>query len=401
MAKVKYYLDTRGLSKDKPAPLKIKITSKGVGAYIPLDVRLLPSQWNDGRERVISHPQEKSLNLLIRKKLLQVEEIVRELPEGMTGKQMVERVKVLLNTDGKQYINENLFVAVYQRYTESRRAENTRILYEHTLKLMENFDKSLHLKSFEEIDVDWLNRFDSHLAKNQATNTRAIQMRNIKAVFNYAIKVLGICNCYPFHKFMIKKADTPKRSLEAEQIKRVFAYEIPATTKKRVDAKLQKALDIFRLSFFLRGIRPKDLAYLKKANVINGRIEYTAFKGGAHYSIKLEPEALAIIKKYEGKGEYLIDINDKRVKENAYKDFFRKSNKVLKDLIPNLPPITTYWARHSWATLAIELGYSMETVSMSLGHLHGEQVTLVYVAFRQKAVDECNRALIDYVTSKK
>lgn len=397
MAKVKFYLDSRGLDNKKPAPLKIKITSKGVGAYIPLDVRLLPSQWNDGRERIVSHPQEKSLNLYIRKKLLEVEEIVRGLPASMTGKQMVERVKVMLNTDNEQYKNENLFESVYTQYTNSRRSKRTRELYEHTLKLMKDFDKSLHLKAFEEITLDWLIRFDSYLSKIQSVNTRAIQLRNIRAVFNYAIKVLEICNCYPFRKFTIKGAETPKRSLESEQLRELFTFKLPETTKHRVDRKKQKVLDIFRLSFYLRGIRPVDLVHLKKKDVINNRIEYIARKGGSHYSIYLEPEAWAILRRYEGKGEYLLDILDNCKTDEGFRNFFRKSNKVIKELLPEFPPLSAYWARHSWATLAIELGYSMETVSMGLGHLHGERVTLVYVAFRQKAVDECNRALIDYV----
>ena len=397
MAKVKFYLDARGLDDKKPAPLKIKITSKGVGAYIPLDVRILPSQWNDGRERIVSHPQEKSLNLYIRKKLLEVEEIVRELPEGMTGKQMVERVKIMLNTDSEQYKNENLFESVYVQYTNSRRSKRTQELYEYTLKLMRDFDKSLHLKAFEEITLDWLIRFDKYLSKSQSVNTRAIQLRNIKAVFNYAIKNLEICTCYPFHKFTIKETETPKRSLESEQLRELFTFKLPETTKHRVDRKKQKILDIFRLSFYLRGIRPVDLVHLKKKDVINNRVEYIARKGGSHYSIYLEPEAWEILRRYEGKGEYLLDILDNCKTDEGFRNFFRKSNKVIKELLPDFPPLSAYWARHSWATLAIELGYSMETVSMGLGHLHGERVTLVYVAFRQKAVDECNRALIDYV----
>jgi site-specific recombinase XerD len=401
MTKVKFYLDSRGLGDKKPAPLKVKITSKGVGAYIPLDVRILPSQWNDGREKIVSHPQEKSLNLYIRKKLLEVEEIVRELPEGMTGKQMVERVKIMLNTDSEQYKNENLFESVYVQYTNSRRAKRTRELYEYTLKLMRDFDKSLQLKAFEEITLDWLIRFDNYLSKSQSVNTRAIQLRNIKAVFNYAIKNLEICTCYPFHKFTIKETETPKRSLESEQLRKLFTLQLPETTKHRVDRKKQKVLDIFRLSFYLRGIRPVDLVHLKKKDVINNRVEYIARKGGSHYSIYLEPEAWAIINKYKGKGDYLLDILDNCKTDEGFRNFFGKSNKVIKELLPDFPPLSAYWARHSWATLAIELGYSMETVSMGLGHLHGEKVTLVYVAFRQKAVDECNRALIDYVLGKK
>ena len=109
MARVKFYHDTRAVKAGKEAPLKIKITSKGVGAYLPLNIRISASQWNGRRERIVSHPQEKSLNLYIRKKLLEIEEIVRELPTAMDGKQMVERVKVLLHTDGELYLKDNLF----------------------------------------------------------------------------------------------------------------------------------------------------------------------------------------------------------------------------------------------------------------------------------------------------
>ena len=401
MAKVKFYLDCRGLSKDQEAPLKIKITSKGVGAYIPLGVRLIPSQWNEMRERIVAHPQEKTLNLYIRKKQMEIEDIVRELPMTMTGKQMADKVKTILNADGQQYTSDNLFISVYTRYMESRTAPRTRSLYGETLKIMMQFDKSIAVKAFEDINLDWLTRFDTYLSRTQTVNTRAIHLRNIRAAFNYAVKVLEICSCYPFHKFRIKHADTVKRSLQSDQLCQLFTFQLQESTKARVDRKKQKILDIFRLSFYLRGIRPVDLVHLEKKNVINNRIEYTARKGGAHYSIYLEPEAWEIIKRYEGRGDYLIDILDNCKTDQGFKNFFRKSNKVIKELLPDFPPLSAYWARHSWATLAIELGFSMETVSAGLGHLHGEKMTLVYVAYQQKAVDECNRALIDFVLGKK
>jgi integrase len=174
---------------------------------------------------------------------------------------------------------------------------------------------------------------------------------------------------------------------------------------------------MFKLSLFLCGIRPVDLCYLKKSDIINGRIEYKSRKCGTQYSIKLEPEALEIIERYPSKFEYLVDIFDHHQSEDGYKNFLKQQARALQNIgkvrthigrgggqlegLPTFPGITAYWARHTWATLAIELGFSMETVSAGLGHLHGEKVTLVYVAFRRKTVDECNRALIDYILGKK
>ena len=63
-------------------------------------------------------------------------------------------------------------------------------------------------------------------------------------------------------------------------------------------------------------------------------------------------------------------------------------------------PISAYWARHSWATLAIEIGGTMEMVSAGLGHSLGVPVTNIYVAYRQKQIDELARKVMDYVLQK-
>lgn len=414
MARVKFYLDIRGVKAGNSAPLKIKITSKGIAGYIPLDIRLSPSQWNDRKERILAHPQEKTLNLFIRKKLIDVEEIVRELPVGMDGRQMMERVKVLLNSGSEMYQRENLFYTIGLKFSNSRNSERTREIYNQTLKAIANFDPMVEYKTFEEINVQWLTRFDEFLQKTSpSVNARGIHFRNIRAIFNYAIKDLEITSFYPFHKFKIKKAETAKRSLTIEQVRELFSGTIYEPIRHDDAMKLHRYVDMFKLSLFLRGIRPVDLFYLKKSDVINGRIEYTSRKCGTHYSVKLEPEALEIIDRYSSKFEYLVDLFDHHQSKNGYKQFFKQQNQALQNIgktrthkgrgggqlegVSQFPGITAYWARHTWATLAIELGYSMETVSAGLGHLHGEEMTLVYVAFRQKAVDECNRALIDYV----
>ena len=414
MARVKIYHDTRAVKDGKEAPLKIKVTNKGVAAYLPLEIRIPSSQWNDVKERIVGHPQEKSLNLYIRKKLIEVEEIVRELPSAMDGKQMVQRLKVLLYSDGQMYQKENLFVAIGRKFAESRNAPRTKELYELTIKAILNFDPMVEYKTFEEINTLWLNRFDEYLQKTcPSVNARGIHFRNIRAIFNYAIKDLEITSFYPFHKFKIKKQETIKRSLTIEQIRELFSGNIYETLRHDDAMKLHRYVDIWKLSLFLCGIRPIDLCYLKKSDIINGRVEYVSRKCGTRYSIKLEPEALEIIDRYSSRYEYLLDIFDHHQSVNGYKQFLKQQARAMQNIgktrtrtgrgggklegSSTYPGITAYWARHTWATLAIELGYSMETVSAGLGHLHGEQMTLVYVAFRQKSVDECNRALIDYV----
>ena len=60
------------------------------------------------------------------------------------------------------------------------------------------------------------------------------------------------------------------------------------------------------------------------------------------------------------------------------------------------PHITTYWARHTWATIAASLDIPKETIAAGLGH-GGNTVTDIYIDFDRRKVDEANRRVIDWV----
>jgi integrase len=59
--------------------------------------------------------------------------------------------------------------------------------------------------------------------------------------------------------------------------------------------------------------------------------------------------------------------------------------------------LTSYWARHTWATIAYNIGVSKDIISQALGHSNGVQVTDIYIAYDLGKVDEANRKVIDYI----
>ena len=61
------------------------------------------------------------------------------------------------------------------------------------------------------------------------------------------------------------------------------------------------------------------------------------------------------------------------------------------------PGLSSYWARHTWATIAASLDIPKETISAALGHEIGSPITSIYIRLDQKKVDEANRMVIDYV----
>ena len=157
--------------------------------------------------------------------------------------------------------------------------------------------------------------------------------------------------------------------------------------------------------FMLIGINTVDLCHLKEIDS-EGRINYHRAKTNRLYSIKVEPEALEIINKYRGE-KWLLNILDRY---QDYKDYTKRMNRALKKIgpvkrvglggkkiyEPLFPDISTYWARHTWATIAASLDIPRDTIAHALGH-GNNTVTDIYIDFDERKIDEANRKVLDWV----
>lgn len=292
--------------------------------------------------------------------------------------------------------NTGTFVKHYEQFMESKTNRGTRGVYKHTLDRIRAFDKNVDNKMFEDIDLKWLTDFEAFCAKTACKNARNIHLRNIRAVFNNAIDY-GITTAYPFRRFKIRPEATRKRSMAVEELRRLFDYP--------VEDYAEIYRDMFRLIFMLVGINSVDLHGLKSITR-DGRIEYKRAKTGRLYSIKVEPEAMEIINKYRGvKG--LLCIADRW---SDSRNFRHQCNKALqkigqverkgrggkKTITAEFEGVTTYWARHTWATIAASLDIPKDTIAAALGH-GGDTVTDIYIDFDQKKVDAANRRVLNWV----
>lgn len=271
----------------------------------------------------------------------------------------------------------------------------------HTYSRMEIFEgEHLTKLKFEDITKDWLTSFEKFLSETSPSqNARNIHFRNIRAVFNEAIDE-DITTAYPFRRFKIRPVATAKRNLKVEDLRMLINYPC--------EKYAQKYLDMFKLMFMLIGINSIDLCHLKE--ISNGRINYHRAKTKRLYSIKVEKEAMEIIEKYRGKN-WLLNILDGY---KDYHDFTKHMNNALKNIgplkrsglggkkerKPLFPNISSYWARHSWATIAASLDIPRDTIAHALGH-GGNTVTDIYIDFDQQKVDDANRKVLDWVLYEK
>ena len=273
----------------------------------------------------------------------------------------------------------------------------TKTVYNTTRNKLLEYDPEC---TFDTMDRKWLSNFESWMAESgMKVNAYSIHLRNIRAVFNYAIDE-EITTLYPFRKYKIKKEETRKRALSVEQLRLLRDYPCEEFEKKY--------RDIFMLIVYLVGINIGDLLLLEHKDIIDGRIEYYRQKTKKFYSIKIEPEAQAILDRYQGK-THLLDILDNY---GDYHDFTHRMNKNLKGIgpferkglggkkskQPLFPELSTYWARHTWATLAHKADVPKDVISLALGHSFGCDVTDIYIDFDRDKIDEANRKVIDYIS---
>ena len=345
---------------------------------------IFPKNW-DSKKRCIIGKGAEMINKQLETTLYEMRLAMFEVQKhDMSAIQLRDAILNHIRPEEEIEENEtqnNIFIEYYRQVMEnSELAIQTQKLYRGTYNHICKFSHEIEYLTFEEITPKWLEAFERYLRDYVPTkNGRHIHFRNIRAVFNRAINE-DLTTAYPFRKFKFHSEDTIKRSLSVDELRTILSAEVPEHIKE--------AQDVFKLIFLLCGINIIDLMHLTQFN--NGRVVYKRAKTKKIISIKVEPEAMEIFNKYKG-DRYLLCFIERVA---FYANFSYRLNQKLKYFSAEL---TTYWARHTWATVAAELDIPNETIAAALGHTYGNKTTSIYINFNQKKVDDANRRVIDYV----
>lgn len=381
MATTKLYLDARKLRQDGTAPMRIMVRHNNKTASIPTSVTLKPSQWDTAKQKVIGCPQRVMLNDHLASLMVSVREALMKISQGarpmrlMTAKELCERTADILHPQEEGAV---LFGVTYKAFAERHENPRTRQIYADTWHMIEKYDRRAGSLTFEDVDKAWLESFFTWCGKTSpSVNARNIHLRNIRAVFNDAIDN-DLTTAYPFRRLKIRPVATAKRNLPISQLASLIFGECKDWQRKYVDA--------FYLSFLLIGINMADLLTLPKSALQDGRLVYNRKKTKRLYSIKVEAEAMELLRKYEGR-ERLLSFAEGCT---AYTNFAMRMNRCLTSLMEG---VTTYYARHSWATIAASLDIPKDTIAAALGH-GGNSVTDIYIEFDRDKIDEANKAVI-------
>ena len=386
MAKISIRLDTRRQKIDGTYPLKVAVHRKGKTLLIPLNVSVRADEWDKAKQEVVKHSDRLTLNAVLRERLASVNARFFKLQLAGELRNMSNKRLVSLLTNADETPTIPLFADYFNSFILTIANKRTKELYEATLKSLQNFTTQYNVLTFDDITPSWLRSFEAYLSKRgNRINSRSIHLRNIRAVFNAALSD-EIITCYPFRRFKIKSQQTAKRALTKEQLLALMSADVEEHQRKYVD--------MFFLGLFLMGINVVDMAALNE--IREGRIEYERAKTHKLYSVKVEPEALDIIKRYPGKHSLLSFFDNVK----SYRSVANRQNYNLQKIGEKigLKDITYYWCRHTWATLAAELDIPDEVIAMALGHSRGT-VTDIYIKRNRDKIDQANRKVIDYIFS--
>ena len=280
----------------------------------------------------------------------------------------------------------------YEKFcAEERYPKNTTA----SLSMQEIFTPE-RLKEYE----DWL------AGQQSSPNTISTYMRTLQAVYNRWMSP-GIEGYNPvlFKDVYTKVESRTKRALTAEQMEQLRNTDFSVLTLRQ-----QQVLTYFLLMFMLRGMPFIDLAHLRKTDLRNRRITYRRHKTGKLMVVDVPPDAMRLLQKYRDKtdSEYLFPLlhgglfmeeHHHRYQETL-RHFNRELARLMKQLLPGVS-VSSYTARHTWATLAYHSGVPVGLISQSLGH-SSIRVTMTYLKpFDAEVIDRINRQVISLVKKSK
>ena len=386
----------------------LRLTKSGKRKYVSLGLSVEERFWDFKKNTPKRNCPDRDaiLSVIERKSKQYREQITQFKVEGKdyTLETLVQRVE---NPVRQMNFGEYLDYFIQQLKEENRLgyAESFKGLKSSLILYCDSLDFQ-----FTHIDQQWLKGYEMFLIRSgKKENTIGIRFRSLRVIYNKAVsEKLVKREYYPFDDFKVSKfhEQTMKRAISKEDIKRIIELDLRTVTTYH-SPYLSLGRDLFLFSYLSCGINLTDMARIKYCDIFEGRLSYNRQKTGKLISFQLQPMALQIIEKYRKSdatpNDYVFPILDRKVHKTAIqiRDKVRKANKAANKALHRIGEklgipidLTTYVARHSYATVLKRSGVSTAIISESLGH-SSEKVTQIYLdSFENSQIDEAMKNLL-------
>ena len=235
--------------------------------------------------------------------------------------------------------------------------------------------------AFSQMTSDMMEMYQAWLwNRGVGQNTVAFYLRTLRTLYNKAVEVGQAPSNDIFSHIQTANVRTAKRAISVKDIRKIEKLELPRGSS------LDKARDLFLLSFYLRGMAFVDMAFLKKSGLKCGMISYNRRKTHQNLNIEWIKPMQAIVDKYAEQTKdslYLLPILTGKETSlyTAYRKAEHNTNNNLKKIGGRIGlkiPLTTYVARHTWASIALHMNIPIATISEGMGH-NSFKTTQIYL----------------------
>lgn len=250
---------------------------------------------------------------------------------------------------------------------------------------------------FKDLTTAVVKQYEAYLYTKAKKNTVCFYLRNLRTIYNMASdQGIMVCDQYPFKKINMSTEATIKRSLKKESIKQIALFECP-------NPHMEFARDIFMISFYARGMSFIDIAFLTEKNIEYDTIYYKRSKTKQLLKLSICNELSEMIFKYRNDNTYIFNLINTSSNKSIYEQYqaayglIHDNLRRLGKLIGLTTPLTLHVARHSWASIAKEIGIPTACISEGLGHT-SEKTTKIYLReLEQTVLDLVNEQILQLI----
>lgn len=384
-------------------PLMLQISKHGKRKYQSIGISIHPDNWDFLKNKPKPNcPDGEYIQKIISDKIREIQKQILENTANGRDYTPTGLLKGNTSTIKEKSVGE-FYKELILGFERTDKVGN-RLIYKTSYNSIKVFNKGRLNILFSDIDVPWLNRYEKWLrSKGNKETTMSLLFRTLRSAYNKAVNAKCARKAeYPFDEYKVSRFDvrTKKRAISKEDVLNIMKLDLADGNDS-----IKFSRDIFIFSYLCAGINFSDIANLKQENIVDGRICYIRQKTGKAISILLSEEARNILSMYRTIDErgYLFPILDIRVhktaqqKQNRIHKLLGRIDKDLKLIAEKCKieqNLTTYSARHSFATVLKKSGVNVALIGEVLGHsdLHTTQIYLG--TFDNRQIDEALHNLL-------
>lgn len=400
-ASVSPFIDKFHPKTDEIRTVSIRVTYNRIRKYYGTKLRLKPTEFDKvmtAKRR--SEGENKIYNEILsyQKKAI---DVIKDLP-----------IFTFSKFEEMYFENRNATDSVshaFDKYIDELKEEKrigTAVSYECAKASIDSFKKDL---KFADITSALLKKYEGWmLANNKSRTTIGIYLRSLRTIFNRQSIDKSL---YPFGegqgKYSIPTGKNIKKALTLEEISKIFHYKAPSNSMAEM------AKDYWVFIYLCNGLNVKDLCLLKRKDIQGDILTFERAKtkrsknNGEKITVSIKPQAKAIISKW---GQLSINPEtyvfphlqkgmtaeaERKAIQQVTKNINKYMKRIAKDLELN-KEVTTYFARHSFATVLRNSGASTEFISEALGHSSMKTTKSYLAGFEQETIHKTTEALTNF-----